>query len=301
MQKIQPCLWLDGNAEEAAEFYTSLFNDSKIGSVTRYNDIVAQAAGRPAGSVMTVTFQLAGREFMALNGGPMFKFTPAISFMVSCGSESEVETLWSRLSENGSVLMDLGKYPFSDKYGWVQDKYGLSWQLILQGDKQDIAPCLLFVNEKRGRAEEAVSFYRSKFGDSETVVMERYGADEAGSEGTVKFSRFRLDGCDMIAMDGPGEHAFDFSPAVSFMVNCKDQDEVDHFWEQIADGGGHEQCGWLHDKFGVSWQIVPIALGELLKKADPERSERLMKELLQMTKLDADRLRKAYEQTPATG
>ena len=159
VQKIIPHLWFDDQAEEAASFYSSLFDDARVGATTRYGKAGFETHGRPEGSVMTVEFELAGCEFIALNGGPTFEFTPAISFFVSCETEAEVDALWGALSEDGAALMPLDRYDWSDKYGWVQDRYGLSWQVAL-GDPEDvgqkITPSLLYVGDQFGRAEEAV-------------------------------------------------------------------------------------------------------------------------------------------------
>jgi predicted 3-demethylubiquinone-9 3-methyltransferase (glyoxalase superfamily) len=160
MQKITPFLWFDDRAEEAANFYTSIFKNSKIGKVAHYGEAGAKASGRPKGTVMTVVFQIEGREFVALNGGPHFTF----------------------------------------------------------------------------------------------------------------------------------------SPAISFVVNCQTQEEVDELWEKLSDGGQENRCGWLQDKFGVSWQIVPTALGEMLQDKDAAKSSRVMKAMLQMKKIDVARLKEAYEQ-----
>jgi predicted 3-demethylubiquinone-9 3-methyltransferase (glyoxalase superfamily) len=160
MQKITPFLWFDDKAEEAAQFYTSIFKNSNIRSVTRYGEEGAKASGMPKGSVMTVAFQLEGQEFVALNGGPHFTF----------------------------------------------------------------------------------------------------------------------------------------SPAISFVVNCQTQQEVDHFWEQLSEGGEENRCGWLQDKFGVSWQVVPTALVEMLQDKDAEKARRVMRAMLQMNKIDIKGLQQAYEQ-----
>ena len=120
MQKITPFLWFDDQAEEAAKFYVSLFKNSKILSVTRYDKEGANAAGRPEGSAMTVAFRLNGQDFVALNGGPIFKFTEAISFVVNCENQEEVDTLWKKLSA----------HPQAEQCGWLKDKYGLSWQIV---------------------------------------------------------------------------------------------------------------------------------------------------------------------------
>ena len=159
MQKIAPFLWFDNQAEDAVKFYVSIFKNSKIGSITRYEEEAAKASGRPKGSVMTVAFELAGQEFVALNGGPLFKFTEAISFV----------------------------------------------------------------------------------------------------------------------------------------VNCETQEEVDHFWEKLSAGGQEVQCGWLKDRFGVSWQVVPTVLGEMLQDKDREKSKRVMAAMLKMKKINIEALKKAYE------
>ena len=120
MQKITPFLWFDDKAEEAANFYVSLFKNSKIGNVSRYDEAGAKASGRPTGSVMVIEFQLEGRNFVGLNGGPHFKFTEALSFVVNCETQQEVDTFWEKLSEGGE----------ESQCGWLKDKYGLSWQVV---------------------------------------------------------------------------------------------------------------------------------------------------------------------------
>ena len=160
MQKLTPCLWFDDKAEEAANLYASIFKNSKVKGITHYGDAGAGASGRPKGTVMTVSFQLDGHEFLALNGGPVFTF----------------------------------------------------------------------------------------------------------------------------------------SPAISFIVNCKTQKEVDELWENLSDGGTTNQCGWLQDKYGVSWQIVPTVLGEMMQDKDTGKSERVMKALMQMHKIDIKTLEQAYAQ-----
>jgi predicted 3-demethylubiquinone-9 3-methyltransferase (glyoxalase superfamily) len=119
-QKITPFLWFSDNAEEAVNFYTSVFKNSQIGTISRYDEASAKASGRPAGSVMTVTFELDGLDFMALNGGPEFKFTPAISLVVNCETQQEVDYFWEKLSEGGKEI----------ECGWLEDKYGVSWQVV---------------------------------------------------------------------------------------------------------------------------------------------------------------------------
>ena len=296
MQRITPFLWFDNQAEEAVEFYRSVFNNSKREESTHYNEASSNASGQPKGSVMTIPLQLYGQNFIALNGGPIFKFNPSVSFFVNCKTADEVQTLWDKLSVGGKALMPLDKYPFSEKYGWIQDKYGLSWQLILSvGEiKQNIVPSMLFVHNVCGRAEEAINFYTSIFNDSKILSTFRYGANQKpDKEGTLAFADFILDGQIFAAMDSAHPHDFAFNEAVSFVVNCESQKEVDCFWQKLSDGGSEGQCGWLKDKFGVSWQIVPTVLSKLLQDKDREKSKRVMQSMLQMKKIDIEGLKKA--------
>lgn len=300
MQKITPNLWFDDQAEEAVGFYTSLFKDSAVGQVTRYDKAASEASGQPEGSVLTVPFQLAGQDFLALNGGPQFTFTPAISFFVTLESETEVDALWEGLSEDGGVLMPLQRYDWNERYGWLHDRYGLTWQVAL-GNKSDvgqmITPSLLFVGEQHGKAEEALRLYTSVFeevlGNSSVTGILHYGPEEGEPE-TVKHAQFRLAGQTFTAMDSGFDHGFTFTEAVSFIVNCETQAEIDTLWERLSAHPEAEACGWLKDAFGVSWQIVPAALPGLL--SDPEASGRVMEAMLQMKKIELEKLERAYAQ-----
>jgi predicted 3-demethylubiquinone-9 3-methyltransferase (glyoxalase superfamily) len=291
MQKITPFLWFDNQAEEAARFYTSLFDESKIVDTARYGE----AGPGPEGTVMTVTFQLAGQEFTALNGGPVFTFSPATSLFVNCETQREIEGLWKRLRPGGMALMELDQYPFSPQFGWVQDRFGLSWQLNLSGRGQKIVPFLTYVSDEGGKAEQAMKDYTSLFPNSGITRIARRGAGEDGFEGTVKHATFTLDGQEFMAMDTTSEHEFTFNPALSLYVNCETQEEVDSLWERLSEGGEKGQCGWLEDRYGVSWQIVPTVLGQLLRDRGREKATRVTKAMLQMTKLDINALQKAYK------
>lgn len=295
MQKFTTCLWFDSNGEEAAKFYVSTFANSELGAVVRYGPSSARVSGRPDGSVMTVTFELNGLKLMALNGGPTYSLNPALSLFVGCDNEKEIDELFGKLSEGGSILMGLGKYPFSDRFAWVMDKYGMSWQLNLQHRSQKISPFLMFANDQHGRAEEAINFYISRFKNSRAIDIQRYGSGEEQPEGTVKVATFMLDGQEFMAIDSSFPHQFAFTPAMSFMVHCESQKEIDEMWEKLGDGGEPGPCGWLTDKFGVSWQIVPSALTQMQEAGDTRRTEQMMEELLTMSKLDLDALTRAYK------
>ena len=239
---------------------------------------------------------------MAISAGPIFKFNPSVSFLVVCKSRDEVDRLWTKFSEGGSVLMELGEYPFSKHYGWVADKYGLSWQVILDDGhykyKHKITPTLMFVGDVAGRAEEAMKFYASIFPDGKLGDIARYPAGmEPEKEGTVMHGAVVLAGQEIFAMDSAQEHKFNFNEAVSLMVNCKNQEEIDYFWRKLTKGGdpAAQQCGWLKDKFGVSWQVTSILMSEMLKNGPREQIDRVTKAFLPMKKFDIAQLKVAFE------
>jgi predicted 3-demethylubiquinone-9 3-methyltransferase (glyoxalase superfamily) len=294
MQKLTPHLWFDKEAKEAAGFYTSFFKNSAIKNTTTLH-------GAPSGSVDIVTIELVGQEFMLISAGPYFKFTPAVSFLVACSTKEEVDTLWRELSQGGSALMELGEYPFSERYGWTQDRYGLSWQLMFMGEreiKQKITPTLMFVGKQCGRAEEAVTFYASVFHDANVGPILRYGKDEApDKEGTIKHAAFTLEGQEFAVMDSARAHNFTFNEAISFIVHCNTQEEIDYYWGKLSADPKAEQCGWLKDKFALSWQIVPTIMAEMLKDKDKKKMARVTEAFLKMKKFDIAKLKEAYEQT----
>lgn len=275
---IHPCIWFDGQAQEAARFYCGIFNNARI----------------TADTPMVVNFEIGGKKFMGLNGGPMFKVNPSISFFVKCESLAQTNAVWDKLSEGGKALMDIGTYPWSERYGWIQDKFGVSWQVMLhyqEGTPQSVSPAMLFTHAQLGRAEEAIKCYTALFPDSASVRLERYPTEDKVHAGMLMYSEFSLASCDFIAMDGPGGHDFIFNEAISFVVECDTQDEIDQYWNALTEGGAESMCGWLKDRFGVSWQIIPRVLGKLV--SDPERGARVMQALMKMKKLDLHQLENA--------
>ena len=291
-EKIVPFLWFNGNAEEAMNFYKSVFKNSKTLEITRFGD----AGPGPKGTVMSTIFKLEGHTFYALNGGPEFTFTPSTSFYVSCKTLPEIKRLWERLSDNGSVMMELDKYPFSERYGWVQDKYGITWQLILSNDSNKITPFLMFCGKHQGMAEEAINYYTSIFKNSKINSISRYTESDTGLTGKVIHAEFKIGGQKFMAMDSAIEMQYTFTPAISYFVSCKTQHEVDDFWDRLSDGGEIMQCGWLKDKFGVTWQIVPTVLDQLLRDPDADKANRVMNAMMQMEKIDIKALKLAYNQ-----
>lgn len=294
-QKIIPHLWFDYQTEEAVSFYTSLFENSKIANTTRYGKAGQEIHEQKPGTVMTVDFELAGQKFIALNGGPHFSFTPAISFMVICETEEEVNNLWHKLSAGGEILMPLDSYEWSDRYGWTEDRFGLSWQLYrgdIEAVGQKIVPSLMFISET-GRAEEAINFYTSLFKNSEIEGILRYEEEEEQPTDTVKHAQFRLNDEVFMAMDSLPVHDFGFNEAISLLIQCETQEEIDHFWNNLSAVPEAEQCGWLKDQNGVSWQVVPAVLPEMLLDSDPGKVERVTDAFMQMKKLDIVKLEEA--------
>lgn len=287
IQRITPFIWFDDNAEEAARFYTSVFNNSSIDLKSFYTEASSYASQQPIGSLMTITFHLEGQEFVGINGGPIFHMNPSISFFVNCGTREEIDKLWNKLSKEGEILMELDKYPFSERYGWVKDRFGITWQLTLVSGRQKIIPCLMFTGNMTGRAEEAMNFYSSIFMNSGVIHMEKYAENESNA-GNLKHCRFFLDNEEFMVMDSNADHTFNFTPALSLVVNCRNQSEIDYFWDNLSEGGdeGAQICGWLQDKFGVSWQIIPSIQIELISKSDEETVDRLMREVMMMKKID---------------
>jgi predicted 3-demethylubiquinone-9 3-methyltransferase (glyoxalase superfamily) len=208
-----------------------------------------------------------------------------------------VNELWATLSDSGKEMMPLGEYPFSERYAWVEDKYGLSWQIMYRGTReigQRITPTLMFTGEGCGKTEEAITFYTSAFRDSAVKNVERYGPDAApNTEEMVKHAAFRLEGQGFAAMDSAYPHGFTFNEAISLMVRCDTQDQVDYYWNRLSAHPEAEQCGWLKDKYGLSWQIVPRILDDLLNEKNPERLARITEAFMRMKKFDIEELKLA--------
>jgi predicted 3-demethylubiquinone-9 3-methyltransferase (glyoxalase superfamily) len=292
MQVITPHLWFDKEAKEAAEFYVSAFG---AGSRIIY---VSQIHDTPSGSVDIVSFEVAGLIFQAISAGPLFKFNPSISFHVKCQSAGEVDGLWKRLSPGGQALMPLDTYPWSDRFGWLQDKYGVSWQLVSTGGEpvtQRVTPVLMYVGAVAGKAEEAINFYASIFRHSRVGHRQHYGGGMAPEkEGTLQYGSFKLENQEFGAMDSARDHTFTFNEAVSLQVNCRTQEDIDYYWSRLSAVPASEQCGWLKDRYGVSWQVTPVQMDEMMQNGTPEQIARVTQSFLKMKKFDLEELQRAY-------
>lgn len=287
---ITPHLWYDTQAREAADFYCTLFPDSQVTSVTTLHDT-------PSGDCDVVSFELHGQPFMAISAGPLFKFNPSVSFIVNFDparapdAAARLDRAWSGLAGGGQALMPLGEYPFSRRYGWVQDRYGLSWQLILSDPggepRPPIVPALMFTGDVAGKAEEAGAFYRSVFDGSRPGQLHRWPpGSEHDAPGSVMYSDFRLGDTWFAAMDSAHPHGFGFNEAISFLVHCRDQAELDHYWERLSHVPEAEQCGWCKDRYGLSWQVAPSVLGEIMATGDRATVDRVTRAFLDQKKLD---------------
>lgn len=303
MQKIIPHLWFDKEAIDAAHFYASVFPDSKV-------KFTGKLHSTPSGDVDMLAFDVFGMEIQAINAGPYFKMNPSISFMINfnpskdTNARKSIDEIWEKLSVGGEALMPLDKYPFSERYGWIKDRYGVTWQLIYTNpngeERPRIIPSLLFTQNAYGKAEEASQYYLSVFKDSEggtqRGALAKYETDMGpNKQGTTMFTDFKLAGQWFVAMDGGGEHAFTFNEGISLIISCETQEEMDYFTEKLSAVPESEQCGWVKDKFGVSWQIVPKIMDEVMRSGDQAKIDRVTNAFMPMKRLNIAALKQAAE------
>lgn len=291
-QPIIPCIWFEQDVEAIAKWYVSVFPDSFV-------DYTTKLADTPSGETTIVTVSLAGQFFQLLGAGPLKERNPSISYMVTFPTSEEVETLWNELVEGAEVLMPLDTYDFSERYGWLTDKHGVSWQIMHSGgmDLQTVTPCFLFARDVFGRAEAAMEDWISIFPDSYVLKdhMIRYGAaDGPELEGKLNYARFVLSGREFVIMDSAENHQFAFNEMQSLIVFCETQEEIDDYWTKLSAVPEAEQCGWLKDRYGVSWQIVPWEMEEMLTTGTKEQLARVTEAFLPMKKIDLKTLRNVY-------
>ncbi|AQW95132.1 VOC family protein [Elizabethkingia anophelis] len=278
---IFPCLWCNGDAKESAEFYCQVFG----GKITVDTPVV-------------INIELFGQKLMLLNAGPQFEKNPSISFLINCASEEDVQHYWDQLSEGGMVLMELDSYPWSKKYGWIKDKYGTTWQLYFgEMQEQRLVPTLMFMHRNNGKAMEAMESYTSTFPESkiEGVLKYKDGGENGEDPENVQHAQFVINNYMLSCMDSSLDHKFDFNEGISLVIMTNDQKETDHLWNTLISGGGRESmCGWLKDQYGVSWQIVPKKLIELMNDTDPAKSQKVVQAMLKMQKIIIAHLEEAY-------
>lgn len=289
-----PYLWFDKEAVAAAKFYTDIFPNSAYISKLTIKDT-------PSGDCDEVTFSIDGQIFNALNGGPWFKKNPSVSFILNFDSkrfndaESELKRIWRALKEEGKIMMPLEKYDFSPLFGWVEDKFGVSWQLILSSDDGEerpfVTPSLMFCEEAFGQAEQARNTYLETFTDSQAGLLVRYERPQMEKEkNKLMYSDLRLANLWIAMNDSGWDHGFTFNEGISFLILCQSQEDVDYYFTKLSSSPDSEQCGWCKDRFGLSWQVVPNAFGELMERGNYEQTQAMLK----MKKINQDELVRIY-------
>lgn len=273
------CLWFDKNAKEAADFYIHTFSEFEPISE----------------NPLAINYRFYGRRFMHLNGGPGYPINPSISFFLNINEEKEIQRIWDAIMHNGgSILMPLNTYPWSTKYGWCADKYGVNWQIMMGHDSPaKIAPSFMFTGTNNGKASEAIDFYTQLFPKSEIQFKQLYEKGEQDIEGNIKYSQFLLNGQVFHAMESSTPNVHSFNEGVSFIITVDNQEEIDYYWDHLILDGQPGRCGWLKDKFGVSWQIVPSNLGKFM--SNPETAPKATYAFLQMSKFVIADLEKAVQ------
>ena len=280
-QVITPAIWCDGTADEAAQFYTDVFRDTSI---------VEQVPG------IAATVSIHGFRLSLINGGNQYAPNPSISCILNFdpllfGGEEQarayLDELYERLS-TGGVLMELGEYPFSPRYAWVRDRFGMTWQLMLtdpDGDPRPfVIPSFMFGGTNHAHAEEATDAWIALFDNARRGALYRYEEGGPLDAGTVMFTDFTLRDTWMAATDSGTFHDFTFTPGVSMIVSCRDQEEIDRYWAGLSAVPEAERCGWCIDRWGVSWQVVPHNIAELM--ADAATRDKI----LHMGKIDLTKL-----------
>lgn len=280
---IFPCLWYNEDAKASAEFYCKVFN----GKITADTPVV-------------ININLFGQKMMLLNGGPQFEKNASVSFTVICTSEEETQSFWDQLMEGGMALMPLDSYPWSKKYGWVRDQFGVTWQLYF-GDTPDnpqrIVPTMMFLHENNGKAQEAMDFYVSIFPNSSigSILTYEKGGEKNDPPQNVQHADFKINNYTMFCMDSSIDHPFNFNEGISMVVMTDNQAETDLLWDSLTSKGGRESmCGWLKDRFGFSWQIVPKRLLELMNDPDQNKSQKVVQAMMKMQKIIIADLEAAY-------
>lgn len=293
MQKITPFLWFEKDIKDIIAFYKSVFPGTQSSGQSELEDT-------PSGTANMATLTIFGTQISIMTAGPYLPFNPTVSFIISCETMEEVDVLWEKLTSTGTVLMELASYPFAEKYGWVKDRYGVSWQIMFSSTMkapQKVTPTLMFAGDVCGRAQEAITFYTSLFRNSKIDYVVEYDGTEPADDdrAKVKHAGITIENFHLALMDSGKKSPLNFQQAVSFIVHCENQEEIDYYWEKLTDGGSEVQCGWLNDKFGFPWQVVPTAMERMLSQGSKEQVARVTEAFMQMKKFDLATLEAAYK------
>lgn len=287
MQSLTVNLWMQGTAEEAGAFYAQALPEGRTEVESRYpNEGLLDFQQPFAGQALTVSVWVRGTRISLINAGSEFSPNASISMILSFNADERdsLDATWEALSDGGSPLMPLDSYPFSSRYGWITDKYGVSWQLMESSeavsDEARVMPCLMFGGAAQNQAAQAIKFYGEVLGaELESAFPYGQATDVATAE-SLMFAQFALGDDKVAAMDSGVAQDFSFTPGVSLEWLCEGQEEIDRVWDALSAVPEAEACGWLTDKFGVSWQIVPSNMGELMQRPGAYENMLKMKKLI---------------------
>lgn len=282
--KIVPNIWCNGNARELAEFYSEVFRNTRIiGSQQYPTEGLPDFQKDMAGKDVTVDFEIDGLPITLINADDTYRPNPALGFMVNFDpaqfedAEEYLNQAYELLKEGGRVLMELGEYPFSKRYAWVEDRAGVSWQLIMTRPENDprphIIPAFMFCGQAQGKCAEAVDYWCETIPGSQVGQRVPYPHNDE-----VMFSEFQLAGQWFTAMDSGVPQDFSFVGGAALLINAKDQEEIDYLWSMLAEQ--EQPCGWCVDKFGVAWEIIPENFGELMQHPDSYQAMMGMKKIV---------------------
>ncbi|MEJ5996975.1 VOC family protein [Corynebacterium sp. H130] len=283
--KIVPNIWCNGNARELAEFYSQVFRNTAITGSQQYpTEGLPDFQQHMAGKDVTVDIDIDGLPITLINADDTFRPNPSLGFMVNFDqaqfedATDYLDQAYEQLKEGGRVLMELGEYPFSKRYAWVEDKAGVSWQLIMTRPENDprphIIPAFMFCGDAQGKCAEAVDYYCDVIPNSAVGRRVMYPHNPA----EVMFSEFQLAGQWFTAMDSGVPQDFGFTGGVALLINAKDQEEIDYLWSKLA--AQEQPCGWCIDKFGVAWEVIPENFGELMAHPDSYSAMMGMKKIV---------------------
>lgn len=285
--RLIPNLWFAGNAEEAGAFYAEAFPGAQVGSVQRYpTEGLLEFQQELAGKALTVDVELPDLRITLLNAGDEFRPNPAAGFLVMFSRahhedpSAALDAVHAALMDGGTERMALGAYPFAPRYAWVEDRYGVSWQLMLVQEEVEqagaagdphpfVLPALMFCGTAQNRCREAIDAYTAALPYSRWETRHEYPEQTGPAPaGAIMFSEATLAGQRISAMDSGVDQPFSFTEGVSLMITAHGQEELDRIWGALSAVPEAEQCGWCKDRFGLSWQVIPDNLGELMQRPD---------------------------------
>lgn len=244
-----PCIWHNHTAHEASDYYLKIFPNA---SETIQGGLITK-------------LEIGDQSLLLLNGGNDFTPNSTISLFYYAPSAEEAKKIFDQLKEGGKVMMDFGPYDFAKLYAFVEDKYHTSWQIYWGDYRGNNATCLMFTDEIEGKANNAIQYYLSVFKNSRLLSKELYPESTGKRAGYVMFSEIQIDNFHLNLMDSGVDQSIRFTEGNSIVVECNDQEEIDHYWYHLSKDGEEQMCGWCKDQFGISWQIIPKQLFNYLQ------------------------------------